>query len=368
MWYCLDIMESALSFVVGLLTAALSLLGFVQQHPELPQSSRDQAQQVAQQAITQAKNALTNNVHPNATAQSSNSTASRFATPMTGAAPLTVTFVAPPSAGGDYMYFGDGADGCSVPVVVRDEMGCSVPSGIPIAHTYTKPGVYDASVGRHLPSTILASATITVTGNATNQVSGSSVPGMTKYTDTDFGFSFWYPSGWAVGPDRIGHENLEDCTIKKSFSVQGSTSSTGVTIAEYYCPNLSMTLRGANGANPVGMDFKYYFDKTIHTWMVSDLSDPPNGSPRTTRPMDVSNNTMGELHIFPGAARFGGDVVIPLSARNFLIISSNDGGMSLAVRPFAKTVLATDPSVATPVSAQEQTKVIQAEASAYAGL
>ena len=53
-------MNSVFSFVVGLLTAALSLLGFVQQHPELPQTSRDQAQQVAQQAITQATNALNN--------------------------------------------------------------------------------------------------------------------------------------------------------------------------------------------------------------------------------------------------------------------------------------------------------------------
>ena len=51
-------MNSVFSFAVGLLTAALSLLGFVQQHPELPQSSKDQAQQIAQQAITKATNAL----------------------------------------------------------------------------------------------------------------------------------------------------------------------------------------------------------------------------------------------------------------------------------------------------------------------
>ncbi len=51
-------MDSVFSFVVGILTTALSLLGFVQQHPELPQASKDQAQQVAQQAITQATQAL----------------------------------------------------------------------------------------------------------------------------------------------------------------------------------------------------------------------------------------------------------------------------------------------------------------------
>src|SRR3989344_2842984 len=52
-------MDFIFSFVVGLLTAVLSLLGFVQQHPELPTESRIQAQQVAQQAITQATHVIT---------------------------------------------------------------------------------------------------------------------------------------------------------------------------------------------------------------------------------------------------------------------------------------------------------------------
>jgi hypothetical protein len=51
-------MSSIFGFVVGLLQASLALLGFVQAHPELPQASKDQAQQVAQQAITQATQAL----------------------------------------------------------------------------------------------------------------------------------------------------------------------------------------------------------------------------------------------------------------------------------------------------------------------
>lgn len=51
-------MPSVLGFVVGLLGAALSLLGFVQQHPELPQSARDQAEEIASQAIALATNAL----------------------------------------------------------------------------------------------------------------------------------------------------------------------------------------------------------------------------------------------------------------------------------------------------------------------
>jgi hypothetical protein len=63
-------MNTGFGFVIGLLQAALSLLGFVQQHSELPQSSRDQAQQVAQQAITQATQTLSSNTKPSTSAQS----------------------------------------------------------------------------------------------------------------------------------------------------------------------------------------------------------------------------------------------------------------------------------------------------------
>src|SRR3989344_3109187 len=57
-------MNQILGFVVGLLQSALSLLGFVQTHPDLPQASKDQANQVAQQAITQATTLLKTNPPP----------------------------------------------------------------------------------------------------------------------------------------------------------------------------------------------------------------------------------------------------------------------------------------------------------------
>ena len=51
-------MNSIFSYVVGLLQAALSLIGFVQQHPELPPVQKEQAQVVTQQAIMQATKAI----------------------------------------------------------------------------------------------------------------------------------------------------------------------------------------------------------------------------------------------------------------------------------------------------------------------
>ena len=94
--------------------------------------------------------------------------------PTSGAAPLTVTFTAPPSAGGDYVNFGDGTDGCSVPGVTNDGMtGCSVPTDRPITHTYSQPGTYHIIVSRLLPSTVLGTATITVTGQTSTIPTGT---------------------------------------------------------------------------------------------------------------------------------------------------------------------------------------------------
>ena len=83
-------------------------------------------------------------------------------------------------------------------------------------------------------------------------------------------------------------------------------------------------------------------------------------------PADISLNTMGGLHMFHGGTRFG-STVIPLSARNFLYIYSSSQGEYNPEQPLANTILATDISVATPMSAAEQIKIIQAEKDAYAG-
>ena len=57
-------MNYIFGYVVGLLQAVLSLIGFVQQHPELPPAQQQQAQYVAQQAITQATKTLANQNTP----------------------------------------------------------------------------------------------------------------------------------------------------------------------------------------------------------------------------------------------------------------------------------------------------------------
>ncbi|MDO8492870.1 MAG: hypothetical protein Q7S34_04480, partial [bacterium] len=115
---------------------------------------------------------------------------------------------------------------------------------------------------------------------------------------------------------------------------------------------------------------RYYFDTLAHTWML----ERPDGihsldGTRTTVPVapaNVSNNTMGGLHMFHGGTHGSEDTIIPLSAQNFLILSRNYTTSSAYYQdPIAKTIVATDSTVAPRASTNEQIATIQAEAKAY---
>jgi hypothetical protein len=79
---------------------------------------------------------------------------------------------------------------------------------------------------------------------------------------------------------------------------------------------------------------------------------------------------MGGLHMLAGSMRFGGNVIIPLSAQNFVVVSV-DGAIATESdddQALAKTIVAADSSVATPVNADQQVQIIQAEKKAYLSL
>ena len=79
---------------------------------------------------------------------------------------------------------------------------------------------------------------------------------------------------------------------------------------------------------------------------------------------NVSTNSMGGLHILNGNARFGDDVIVPLSASNFLIVRNMSAGTN-KVFYLANTIVALDPAVATPLSLSHQIDAIRAEKNEY---
>jgi hypothetical protein len=104
---------------------------------------------------------------------------------------------------------------------------------------------------------------------------------------------------------------------------------------------------------------RYYFDSQKNIWMrESDWNDTTRDWGVNANPADISSNTMGGLRIFAVNS------IVPLSASHFVVV---DDGANGYAEYLAKTIIATDPSVATPVSAAEQIKTIQAERDAYTG-
>lgn len=180
-----------------------------------------------------------------------------------------------------------------------------------------------------------------------------SIKGMKQYTDTSFGFSFWYPSTWQVivSPQALAFgAQLTNVTVVKKIGLQ-APGETYPSILIQEAHSTTRTITDTGGAGPIG-PVTYYFDATNHLWMTT----PPEGD-GATKPADISINTMGGLHMFGGTSRFDTSI-IPLSANNFVVIGDNGGANARVV---AQTVVALDPKVAVPVSKEQQAQIIEQE-------
>ena len=185
-------------------------------------------------------------------------------------------------------------------------------------------------------------------GNLSN-AQPTSVAGMTKYTDSDFGFSFWYPIGWSVTNTSAGGAGYSGDSLVKELQVTNGTKS--VNLYEFHSPS-GILYSGGKAFERV------YFDANTGMWMDHDsnTSQAYYDPSKATKPADISINTMGGLHLI-------WDSVVPLSANDFVVVDTygrDDPAVSLA-----KTIVATNPAVAIPVSTSQQSAIILAEASAY---
>jgi hypothetical protein len=194
------------------------------------------------------------------------------------------------------------------------------------------------------------------------------VVGMTKYTDSDFGFSFWYPTSWTFSTVPIQIQDsfvdgriqlINGESVTKEFLLSDGNEDSEVRIFEINSPDRSFYAAG----NGKWSGTKYYFDTNMHTWMVAhtDIPSATNGLPA-----DVSQNGMGGLHVFTHNFQ----VVVPLSAQHFVVVDTNFLNTSYAtqIKALAQTIVATDATVGTPVSDAEQITFIQAEKGAFLGL
>ena len=207
-----------------------------------------------------------------------------------------------------------------------------------------------------------------VTSASSSQVA---VNGMQEYTDSGFGFSFWYPENWTVASALVQNPNkYPGGVIMKQINI--TSGSRLITVEEFSSPTFSITDSTGVGACPVCSTTKYYFDTDNHTWMVVYPNGASSGNPAAAvpAPADVSENTMGGLHMLAGSQRFGANVIIPLSAQNFAVVTV-DGAIATGdsdAQALAKTIVASNPAVATPVSTSQQVQIIQEEENAYSSI
>jgi len=227
----------------------------------------------------------------------------------------------------------------------------------------------------------------TQTTNQAEQTNTSStkidVAGMKQYTDSSFGFSFWYPSTWTVQSTATKNSYVGG-TIQKTLRIApplvtidpNGLNGDAITINEFSSPTHEITIERDFCSPMSGSSVpahRYYFDTNAHTWMVEvpayTAQSEKDGSvysvPASTEAADVSTNTMGGLHLL-GAGCSG--YVIPLSAKNFVVFSFYSRNVGPYYANVAKTITATDPSVATPVSTDEQMKTIITEGLTLGGL
>jgi len=213
-----------------------------------------------------------------------------------------------------------------------------------------------------------SASTPTAQQNSTTSNSPAiNVAGMKQYTDPGFGFLFYYPSSWTM-QNSATRNSYTGGNVQKTLTITPPNGTTGdvVTIDEFYSPTREITI-ARDVCSPTNGSFvaahRYYFDTNTRTWMVevpaytgqSERDGSTYSVPASTKAADISNNTMGGLHML-GAGCSG--YVIPLSAKNFVIFSFNSRNVGPYYGNIAKTITATDPAVATPVSPNEQIQTI----------
>jgi hypothetical protein len=211
------------------------------------------------------------------------------------------------------------------------------------------------------------------------------VSGMSKYTENSFGYTFWYPSDWTVSQVAVQNPNkYGGGVVEKTLEISNGTRS--VYIDQFHSNGLSIeeanneTIPGVTFVNDI--DIVYSFDPTLDEWVVnfptgSSVGNPnsrawTDANPQGTKnpvPANVSNNTMGGLHILAGAQPFYSDNIIPLSADNFLVVSTafsaNNNDYLTLLGGLVDTIGATNPKVATPIGPYDQINAIQQEKGAF---
>ncbi len=181
--------------------------------------------------------------------------------------------------------------------------------------------------------------------------------GMSEYTDSINGFSFWYPGALQVAATTTEDRTSFPGGVAVETLQIGSMGDTSIFVVD--SPSSTITDEAANHASPIAQT-EYFYDSSLGQWMVAFPQGRNDvGSSAATTTADISKTTMADLFMFPSGRRFD-TTIVPLSTTRFLVIT--DGGGSTFTSQLARTVA----PVGASIDPSAQSAALQAEEAAYA--
>lgn len=213
---------------------------------------------------------------------------------------------------------------------------------------------YQAPPPISLPETTTTKTTETTPPAETSVLS---VSGMKQYIAADFGFSFWIPSSWSVRAEATGDafrgEPVTERWIISNSNNEDLFQIKGFTFASYTFAS------GGEGCT----DSYTYKNGWQETRAECGLANP-------TAPYDPIANTLGGLPALQFQAdSLHVDYVVPLSSgkpSRGVVVDTHVGSDTFRNNAaLARTISATDPAAATPMSASRQQGYIESERSDY---
>jgi len=247
----------------------------------------------------------------------------------------------------------------SSPACIGVERGCG--SSDPASYFLDiTPGVYSVVVEDGVTGVESNAVPLTIVATSTANTS-TSVSGMTEYTDSSFGFSFWYPSSWTVSQVAVVDSGLSGATTTKSLEVSDAQHD-GFLIDEAVFPSGPITV-------PSGTCMaSYNTDSRSGQWM--QTVSRCDGATNIPTAYATSSNTMGGLPVFLAQNGISSvSYIVPVdwaTNEKTILVSPIHSPQPEDITPIVSTIIPTDSVMSSIIgSMAEQTQTIQAEAKAY---
>jgi len=196
----------------------------------------------------------------------------------------------------------------------------------------------------------------------------TAVPGMSRFTEPNFGFSFWYPAAWKMIDEPVADPTdggwfqnariVRELQIRNPAAYQGDQPP-GVALLELTAPSGLTELGHSRSASGLGEDARYFFDSKTQRWMYAQLSKASNRPPGIY-PAEIGQRTMGGLPILGGELRGGAEAIVPLDASHFLAIRTLNYNYD-SHNYLAATIVAIGPNAGKLASQPQQEDTIRRE-------